>query len=451
MQNLLDSTTAPFRSSQIVRLVGIGILTLLLLIPIRMIDGLVYERQYRQQSVIDEVSSKWGKSQSIIGPELIVPYTYRWNEIGVNGQTVSRSETRQAFFLPEKLEVTGKIDSSILFRGIYTVPVYKLNLLVTGAFQPNLSELGIDPANVLWEHTQLSLGISDAHAIQQQTAVSWNGTSIPFLPGVNRLQGSATGIHAPVSIDSAIPRYEFNFPLLLNGSMDLYFVPFGQETLVNLECNSGNPSFQGNWLPIQRTISDSHFSAKWVIPFLGRNYPQTWTSQTDMQEAIQSSQFGVSLVDPINSYRMAERSVKYAILFIFLPFTVIWLIEVLAGVRVHPIQYLLLGMALCLFYLLELSLMEHLGFFFAYILAGIAIIGMAGAYSHAIFRRMSQTILVTAVVGGLYAYLYILLTNGDYALLIGSLGLFAILAVVMFATRHVDWYRMPMQTQNSDK
>ena len=438
---------ASIRRSQMVRLLGIGFLALLLQIPISMIGRLVYERQHRQQEAIDEVSSKWGKSQSITGPTLIIPYTHRWSEIGTNGQPITRTETRQAIFLPEKLRVNGKLDSAILFRGIFSVPVYKLNLTVAGDFPPpNFKELGIDPASVAWERAQLSLGISDAHAIQEQTAVTWNGNRIPFLPGADGVTASNTGIHAVVGMNTATQRYEFTFPLSLNGSLGLYFVPFGQETVVDLESNSGNPSFQGNWLPSQRTVSDSHFSAQWTIPFLGRNYPQAWTSQTDLREAIQASQFGIKLVDPINPYRMAERSVKYASLFILLTFTVIWLIELLAGVRVHPIQYLLLGAALCMFYLLELSLMEHLGFLLAYILASAAVVGMAGAYSYVILHRLARAAIVVAGVGGLYTYLYILLTNGDYALLIGSLGLFAILAAVMFVTRRVDWYTSEIQT-----
>ncbi len=441
MQNSLNNTMTSIRRSQLVRLFGVGFLVLVLLIPIRMIGSLVYERQYRQQSVIEEVSSKWGKSQTIAGPALAIPYTYRWSEIAANGQKIDHTETRHAFFLPEKLQATAKLNSSILHRGIYTVPVYQLDLTVTGVFPPpNFAELGIDPANVIWERAQLSLGVSDAHAIQEQTEVSWNGRTISFLPGADGFATGSTGIHAMVAVNADTQRYEFTFPLALNGSLGLYFVPFGQETVVDLESNSGNPSFQGNWLPVDRTVSDNHFDAQWKIPFLGRNYPQSWTNLTDYRDTIQASQFGVDLVDLMNSYRMAERSVKYASLFILLTFTVVWLIELLAGVRVHPIQYLLLGAALCMFYLLELSLMEHLGFLLAYLLASVAVIGMAGAYSYTIVHRIAHTAIVTAVVAGLYAYLYILLTNGDYALLIGSLGLFAILAVVMYVTRRVDWY-----------
>jgi inner membrane protein len=196
-------------------------------------------------------------------------------------------------------------------------------------------------------------------------------------------------------------------------------------------------------------VSATDFQAKWSIPFLGRNYPQAWTAEAKMSEAIDGSRFGVELVQPVDHYRMAERSVKYAFLFILLPFAVVWLIEVLVGVRVHPIQYLMLGGALCLFYLLELSLSEHIGFPLAYAMASISIIALVGAYSAAVLHRKRLASLLAAGVALLYAYLYILLMNEDYALLIGSLGLFAILAAVMYATRRVNWYAAGSQPPES--
>jgi inner membrane protein len=227
---------------------------------------------------------------------------------------------------------------------------------------------------------------------------------------------------------------------VLNGSLGAYFSPFARNTVVEIESNSRNPSFQGNWLPSKRSISDSGFRASWSIPFLGRNYPQAWTSTADMGNAIEASRFGVELSDPVDHYRMAERSVKYAGLFVLLTFTVIWLIEVLAGLRVHPIQYLMLGGALCLFYLLELSLSEHVGFPVAYAIASVAVVGMVGAYCLAVLHNVRRALVVAAGVAALYVYLYVLLMNEDYALLIGSVGLFAILGAVMYVTRRVQWY-----------
>src|SRR6185295_13916086 len=181
------------------------------------------------------------------------------------------------------------------------------------------------------------------------------------------------------------------------------------------------------------------------IPFLGRNYPQAWTSMAAMRDSIERSRFGVDLIDPVDQYRMAERSVKYAGLFILLTFAAVWLIEVLAGVRVHPIQYLLLGSALCLFYLLELSLSEHLGFLISYAIASISVIALAAAYCSVVLQRRSRAAVVAAGISLLYTYLYTLLMNEDYALLAGSIGLFAILAAIMYATRRVDWYAVGVE------
>lgn len=261
-----------------------------------------------------------------------------------------------------------------------------------------------------------------------------------FRPGTGAFTDGGTGIHATVGVVEAKDRFKFSFPLSLNGSVGVYLTPFGQNTLVELESDFGHPSFQGNWLPTERSVSDAAFQAKWSIPFLGRNYPQAWRGEVAMREAIEGSRFGVELVNPVDHYRMAERSVKYAGLFILLTFATVWLIEVLAGVRVHPIQYLMLGGALCLFYLLELSLSEHLGFPSAYAIASVSVIGMIGAYSVVVLRSMGRALVVGAGVALLFSYLYILLMNEDYALLIGSVGLFVILAAIMYATRRVDWY-----------
>ena len=441
MKDSFDRTLTSLRGSQTLRLFFLGFLALLLQIPIAMISGLVSERQERRQGAITEVSSKWGNAQSITGPALVVPYVHQWTEAGAGGQLVTRSETRNAVFLPEQLHIGAIVDSDIRHRGIFSVPVYKLDLVVDGEFaRPNVAELGINPNTVDWRRAHLALGISDARAIQQETSVSWNGKRIPFLPGTGAFTEGGTGIHAPVGLADTTQRLRFSFPLTLSGSLRVDVVPFGRTTLVEMRADHDAPSFQGNWLPTERTVTTNNFMAKWSISFLGRSYPQAWTSETSMQQAINNSRFGVELVNTVDHYRMAARSVKYAGLFILLTFATVWLIEILARVRVHAIQYLMLGAALCLFYLLELSLSEHLGFPLAYVVASAAVIGMVAAYSFVILRRLSRALIVAVAVTLLYAYLYLLLMNEDYALLIGSVGLFAILGAIMYATRRVDWY-----------
>ena len=443
MLDSVERLASSIRSSRMLRLVSVGLLALLLHIPIAMIGGLVAERQERRQAAVTEVSSKWGNVQSIIGPALVVPYAYRWTEASASGLPITRTETRNAIFLPQQLRVRGSIDSELRHRGIFSVPVYKVVLTLEGEFtRPSFSELGLEPAAVAWDRAQLAIGISDARAIQQETAVTWNGKPVSFLPGTGAFTDVGTGIHAVVGFADGVQRAQFSFPLSLNGSIGVYLTPFAQNTTVELQSNYGHPSFQGNWLPVERSVLDAAFQAKWSIPFLGRNYPQAWKAEVGMRKEIDGSRFGVELVNPVDHYRMAERSVKYAGLFILLTFATLWLIEVLAGVRVHPIQYLMLGGALCLFYLLELSLSEHLGFPLAYTVASIAVVGMVAGYSVVVLHHIRRALFVGAAVSLLYAYLYILLMNEDYALLIGSVGLFLILAAIMYATRRVDWYEL---------
>jgi inner membrane protein len=456
MQDWGDRIAAAIRNSQMLRLFVVGFLALLVQIPIVMIGGLVIERQNRRQEAVTEVSSKWGNTQTISGPALVVPYTYRWTEEEAGGRQVTRTEPRNAVFLPERLQVRGSIDTETRYRGIFSVPVYTLAVTVEGEFaRPRFADLGIEPAAVAWDRAELALGVSDARAIQEETAVAWNGAQVPFLPGTGLFTDSTTGIHAVVGVAEGTERFTFSLPLALKGSLGLYLTPFGRTTVVDLKSNYGSPSFQGNWLPTERHVAAGSFEATWSIPFLGRNYPQAWKGETSMSDAIAESRFGVDLVTPVDHYRMAARSVKYAGLFVLLTFATVWLIEVLARVRVHPIQYLMLGAALCLFYLLELSLAEHLPFPAAYALASVAVIGMATGYASVILHRLSRSLVIGVGVALLYLYLYVLLMNEDYALLIGSIGLFVILAAIMYVTRRVDWYsvgaRGPAPDVNGDR
>ena len=441
MSDSIERLQASVRNSKMLRLISIWFLALLLQIPIMMIGKLVQERQQRRQGAVEEISSKWGNAQTIAGPALVVPYTARWTEVATDGKQTIRSESRHAIFLPENLDVRGSIDTETRKRGIYSVPVYALGLTVEANFAPpDFSELGIEPAEIAWDRAHLAVGISDVRAIQQEVALSWDDRKIAFLPGTGAFTDAGPGIHADLGVTDAPQNLAFSFSLALNGSVGVYLTPFGRTTKVELQSDHGHPSFQGNWLPTERSVEGSAFRAAWSIPSLGRNYPQAWNAQTPMREAIVASRFGVDLVNPVDQGRMADRSVKYAALFIVLTFTSVWLVEVLTGVRVHPIQYLMLGGALCLFYLLELSLSEHLGFALAYTVACTSVIGMVGAYCRSALGSTSRAMVVASGVAVLYTYLYILLVNEDYALLVGSVGLFAILAAIMYVTRRVDWY-----------
>jgi inner membrane protein len=443
---MVDSVRIPFdaiRNSPLVRLLLIGFLLLLLQIPILMINGQIGEREDRRRTAVNEVTEKWGKEQTVIGPMLTVPYVWRWIEPGDGGKQTIRTEIRHATFLPDDLTIQGRMESETRYRGIFEVPVYRITLEVKGRFaKPDFTDWGIDSNNVHWDRATLSVRISDARAIQNQAALNWNGRDEPFLPGVGEFGGAKAGIHAPLKGRLAGDRFEFSFPLILNGSDGAFFAPLGQTTAVKITSNWSNPSFQGNWLPNNRVVTDKGFDADWTIPYLGRNYPQRWTSDTTLGDVIEASQFGLRLISPVDQYRMAHRSMKYESLFLLLTFLSIWLFEVLAKIRVHSIQYLLVGAAMALFYLLELSLSEHLGFPITYLIASAAVVGLISAYSISVLKRAGRGTVMGAVVAALYGYLYVLLNNEDYALLVGSIGLFLILGLVMYLTRRIDWFEM---------
>ena len=443
MGDQLSNTVTSIQSSQMLRLFYIGALVLILQIPIMMIGELINERQARRTEAVAEVSSKWGGSQTITGPALILPYSRPAALPLEGGNTSTRPELRHAVFLPERLDVQGMLNTESRSRGIFQVPVYRSDLSFEGEFaRPDLNELGIDPSSAQWNNAYIAVGIADTRAIQQSTSLTWNGAAVPFVPGTRVFAAGVTGIHVPVVFAQSSDRIPFSFPLSLNGSMSLQFVPVGKNTNVSLSGNTGHPSFQGNWLPAERTVADNSFEARWSVPYLGRGFPQAWTAESDMREVINPSRFGVDLVGAVDDYRMAQRSVKYASLFILLTFATVWLIEILAGVRVHAIQYLMLGGALCLFYLLELSLSEHIGFPVAYAIAALAVVLMVGSYCMVALKKAGRAVGVASGVGALYVYLYVLLRNDDYALLAGSVGLFLILGAIMYATRNVDWYRV---------
>ncbi|MFZ5876075.1 MAG: cell envelope integrity protein CreD [Nitrospirota bacterium] len=438
-RNLFDA----IRTSPLVRLLLIGFLLLVLQIPILMINGQIGEREERRRTAVTEVTEKWGKEQTVIGPMLTVPYVWRWTEPGEGGKQRIRTEVRHATFLPDDLTIQGRMESETRYRGIFEVPVYRMTLEVTGRFtKPDFTDWGVDSKEVQWDRAALSVRISDARAIQNQATLNWNGRDEPFLPGIGEFGGTKPGIHAALKGRLAGDRFEFSFPLVLNGSDGAFFAPLGQTTTVKVTSNWGNPSFQGNWLPNDRVVTDKSFEANWSIPHLGRNYPQHWTSDTDLGSVIEASQFGLRLISPVDQYRMAHRSMKYEALFLLLTFVSIWLFEVLAKIRVHSIQYLLVGAAMALFYLLELSLSEHLGFPVTYVIASAAVVGLISAYSISILKQAKRGAVMGVIVAALYGYLYVLLNNEDYALLVGSIGLFLILGLVMYLTRRIDWFAM---------
>lgn len=418
----------------------IFLLVLLLQIPIFFIDGAIGERSFRSHQATEEIAAKWGREQKIVGPVLTVPYE-RKVEQEKDGKKIETQVIELARFLAEDLRIDARVDNSIRHRGIFELPVYRVELSLSGWFrQPDFALLGIEPSRILWDRASLSLLIADPRSITSQVALLWNEEKLEAQPLSHELLDGSKGIEAPLKIVANADRHTFSCRLSLQGSMGLYFAPMGRNTATTMQANWPDPSFQGDWLPVEHAVDAKGFQATWQVALLGSKMPRQWVGNGHGTKTTCMETFGVNFHQPVDAYRMAERSVKYQLLFLTLTFATLWLMEVLTDLRLHPFHYLLVGAGMCLFYLLELSLAEQMGFALAYGIAALAVVALLASYCLAILKSRGRVVIVAGLIILLYGYLYSLLVNQDYALLAGSVGLFLMLAAVMFLTRKIDWF-----------
>jgi inner membrane protein len=430
------------RSSVGIRLVIIGALGLMLLIPALMVQSLIKERQHRRNGVVHEVSKKWGRTQIVSGPIMTVPFKKYYKDKKGN----LRYSTHYAHFLPDDLNIEGAMNPEVRYRGIYEVILYNSKLHLAGRFSlANLEELDIPEKNVIWKDASLSMGISDMKGIKEAIKIKWNDLEAAPNPGIKNLDVLSSGVSTRVKLDSRTKVYKFSMDLNLNGSDKLMVAPLGKETRVKLSSTWDTPSFTGEFLPETRDIKEDGFSASWKVLHLNRNYPQQWTDNEGKRN-LENSAFGVKLLMPIDEYQKTMRTAKYAVMFIALAFLSFFMMEILNRKDIHPIQYLLVGFALVLFYTLLLSISEHMLFKYAYLIASAAMVALVTAYAKSVLTSTALTGIIAGILSILYGFLYIILQLQDYALLLGSMGLFVILAAVMYLTRKIDWFNVLKQT-----
>jgi inner membrane protein len=416
-----------------------------------MIRGVLNERQARRRSAESEVTATWGQAQFMAGPILMVPYRYRfetWKDEIVDGRPlrtkVMETAVAHAYFLPDRLEVRGHLDPSVLHRGIYDVVVYRGQAEVTGAFpKPDLSAWKAAPDDILWEDARVSFSISDLRGAREALTLTLAGRDVPLTPGTG-IPGLPQGVQGAAgdALEEA-GALEFSLALDFNGSGGISFAPLGKQTSVRLASTWPDPKFGGGYLPAERSVTPDGFEAEWNVSFYGRSYPQAWSSRNQGSapfSEVQGSAFGVDLIQMVDSYRSVERSMKYGILVIVLVFTAFFLFEVRSPVRIHPIQYLLVGFALCLFYLALLSLSEFVSFAAAYLVGVLAATVMVALYSGKALRGRRRAALIAAELLATYLFLFVILRARDYALLLGTVALFVALAAVMYLTRNINWY-----------
>ncbi|MFA5668971.1 MAG: cell envelope integrity protein CreD [Balneolaceae bacterium] len=447
MDNASDSKPQTFsdRNAALIKVGLIAFISLLLLIPTSMINSLVYERESTKEQAIWEVSQKWGEAQTLTGPFISVPYTITEKRYSsIDSANVWTERTEYLNLLPEQLSISGSIFPEKRYRGIYEIIVYNSDITLTGNFAHlDPRTFNIENKNLQLDKAFLSFGISDLKGIEDQISLDWGNKSKIFNPGTISNNLLSSGINVPLNLslnsNNELETESFIFNVKLKGSQYINFVPVGKVTYVELTSDWPTPSFDGTFLPTTREVSEDGFTATWNVLHLNRNYPQAWIGA---QHRVNESAFGVNLLLPVDSYQKTNRSIKYAILFIGLTFLVFFFIEIINQKRVHPIQYILVGLALSLFYTLLLSISEHTTFNVAYGISTALTIGLIAAYTKTILKSNALTGLMAGILIVLYLFIFILIQLQDYALLMGSVGLFVILGLVMYFSRKIDWYHI---------
>lgn len=418
---------------------------ILLLIPTSMIESLIFERQNTQQEAIHEVSSKWANEQTISGPFISIPYYKYIKEFSKKDSVEKIVQVKEYIHvLPKVLKIEGKINPELRNRGIYDIVVYNSKINISGQFSAiNLAAFDIPEKDIQFDKAQLCVGIDDLRGIEKSVLLDWKGQKFSFNPGVASTDIIGSGINAPLALQAKdSTTHDFSFNLDLKGSQLLYFTPVGKTTDITISSPWKNPSFNGAFLPDSRTLSETGFTANWNVLHLNRNYPQIWIGS---QYAIKESSFGIDLLLPVDNYQKSFRSIRYAILFIGFTFLTFFFIEVLNKVFIHPMQYILVGIGLIVFYTLLLALSEHLAFNLAFIIAAIATLLLITGYVKAILKSNTLTYLLSGILLLLYSFIFVIIQLQDFALLIGSIGIFIILGLVMYFSRKIDWYNLNLK------
>ena len=424
----------------------IGLMILLMLIPLFMVSGVVNERSHYQQQVLQDVAADWGGKQTLTGTFLVIPYVEHLTSVDTVTDEKGKNKvvTKDIFndhtliLLPEKLDIRAKLDEEHRKRGIYDALVYNAKLDVTAAFDHEfLLDGGDGDRRILWDKVFLMVGLSDTKAINSGATVEWDGDSVSLQPGTGLPDVIAQGFHVPLDeATSNDTKHDFKLELELQGSDGLFFAPLGKTTTTVMTSSWQHPSFQGDLLPKSHDIDKEGFKARWDIPNLARSYPQHWWLEDKAKYDPGYFTAGVSLYEPVSLYSQVERAVKYGILFIALTFLTFFAFEIASGARLHILQYGLIGFALALFYLILMSLAEHLPFRESYIAAATSVVAVIWIYAWAVLRSFWKGLFILLMLGGLYYLLFMILQMEDYALLAGTgLLVFATL-MMMFVTRN---------------
>jgi len=418
----------------------IAALTVAMAVPLLFIQLALSDREETAAGAIQDIASGWGGPQIVAGPVVLLPYTVERATV-VDGKTIQSTLRLTAVLLPENLNMAVQASEETRWRGIFAVPVYRSAVRMHATFEKAaLATLAPSDAHILWNEATVSILVSDAHGLAENVSLSVNGRTIAFQPGAGMPDLKVTGIQAPLGLSGA-DNLSLETNLTLRGSRELSLSPLGRRTTASIRSAWPSPSFFGAFLPSERKVGAEGFEASWVVPYLARGFGQHFDTTDEAVQQLVTPAFGVRFYQPVDHYQLVQRSLKYAILFVALAFLVFFVVETVSPRRLHVVHYALVGAAQVLFYLLLLSLSEHIGFARAYLAAATATIGLTSLYAISALASKLRAGVLCLILSMLYGLLYIILNAEDYALLIGSTLLFVALAATMYVTRKIDWYR----------
>ncbi|MFT4154265.1 cell envelope integrity protein CreD [Parafilimonas sp.] len=433
VQAVAHTTGNPVANKTWIKALVTAGLILIMLIPTVFVYNLVEERQARQEEVKKEVSSKWAGQQNITFAYLYMPYSATMQS---NGKAIA--EEKSFLILPENLDVNGTVTAEQRKRSIYSVLLYNSALQVKGNFSITVPE-GIDASAIDWANSKLCFGISDFKGVQQKITATIDNIPCDLSAGLPTNEIDTTGLSASIHLtaENLGRDVSFELPLKIKGSDQLHFAPLAGNSRFNITSNWDSPSFDGNVLPAERILDNKGFEASWN--FNKANLPFN-TVLKNFNFRKNDYAFGVSLLQPAGQYAKTMRCVKYALLFIGLTFSLFFIVEIMQQKPFHPVQYVLVGLALVVFYTLLLSISEFLQFDFAYFIASVSTVLLITLYAKGHFKSWKTAGVFAASIGSIYGFIFVLIRLEDTALLAGSIGLFCILALAMYTSRKINWY-----------
>ena len=446
-QEIQNQEPKTFFQSTTAKMIMVGFLTLVLLIPLFFVQDLITERSQRKNEVTREVSDLWGSDIQFYGPILKIPYTsydnYNVTDTKTGATTIQKkATTNYAYFFPNELTNSSKVmKNESLKRGIFNPIVFTANMNFKGNFtSPDFAKLNIAPENILWDKASIIVKTTNLKSIKSELKVELNSQKLSFEPQNNdktdySLLSTSVFDYKSLATNDKI---NFNFNIVYNGSNSLKFVPIGKVTNVSIDSDWQSPSFEGTFASNDTTksISAKGFHADWKVLDINRTFSQQYSNVLpDLDDYL----FGVKLIETVDEYQQNERVSKYGFLVIGLTFLIFFLIQSISKINIHIFQYSMIGIALIMFYTLLISITEHSSFSLAYGISGIAVVVLITLYSVSILKNKKFPMFIATSLSVLYAFIFVIIQMEDYALLAGSIGLFFILAAVMYFSRKIDW------------